>query len=83
MIHLASLRQILKTFAAAALCWLGPGSYAMAVAKDAEEKSSKGGDASSWTFSYAIVMLVIGLGLLLVLKTTGRRERARPEQPSG
>jgi hypothetical protein len=38
------------------------------------------GDATAWTLPYAIVMLGIVLGLLVVLRPSHRRERERPEE---
>jgi hypothetical protein len=38
------------------------------------------GSVTAWTLPYAIVMLGIGLGLLVVLRPSHRRERERPEE---
>jgi hypothetical protein len=79
MNQLASVRQLLKTFTATAGCWLA--CCATALAKEAEETSSKGGGGGvAWTLSYALVILVVALGLLLVLKSATRKEHAHPEK---
>jgi hypothetical protein len=77
MPHLASIRRLFKTSTAAAVCWLA--CCATALAAEAEGGSSKGG-GGTWIMSYALVMLIVGLGLLVVLKSTNRRERAPTEQ---
>jgi len=60
-----------------AACWLAvhAGSVALAAADaDAEEEGGGG-----WVVSYGLVILGAGLGLLVVLHASRRRERARPE----
>jgi hypothetical protein len=56
-------------------CWAALGGTALA-------EGDKGGP-TSWTFPYALVMLFIGLGLLMVLNPTRRRQREKPEQYVG
>ena len=51
--------------------------HATALAQAANEKKSNG--SGSYVASYAIVLLGIGLGMLLVCRSSHRRERARPE----
>jgi hypothetical protein len=50
---------------------------AMLQAKDATP--TKGGGAGSWVAAYMFVLLVVTLGLIVVCKSSGRRERAKPE----
>ena len=51
--------------------------HGIALAQQAEEKKDSG--SGSYVASYAIVLLGVGLGLLLVCRATHRRDRARPE----
>jgi hypothetical protein len=52
---------------------------AMLLAKDASGTgvSTEGGGA--WVFAYMIVLLVITLGMIVVCKSSGRKDRAKPE----
>jgi apolipoprotein N-acyltransferase len=59
-----------------ACCWLG--SAAQVWAQEAERDGGRG--ASPWVFPYALVILAIGLGLLIICKPSGRREKAKVEQ---
>lgn len=51
--------------------------HGAALAQAANEKKDSG--SGSYVASYAIVLLGVGLGLLLVCRATHRRDRARPE----
>jgi SNF family Na+-dependent transporter len=66
---------LLRAGFATAMAWLGP--VAVTVAQAAEEESEGGGD---YALPYALVILGIGLGLLVVCRESGRRDRAKPEQ---
>ncbi len=57
-------------------CWLG--STAQVWAEETEREGGKG--ASPWVFPYALVILGIGLGLLIVCKPSNRRDKAKVEQ---
>lgn len=46
----------------------------------AQEEETKGGGANSYVLSYMVVILCIALGLLVVCRSSRRRERAKPEQ---
>jgi len=51
--------------------------HAMAWAQ-AEAKPKEG--KASWVMSYGLVLLCVGVGLLFVLKSANRRDRAEPEK---
>jgi hypothetical protein len=67
--------------AIAALCWLGTDVTALAARglhTQEEDKSSGGG--GGYVASYAIVLLFIVLGLMVILNPSRRRDRPRPEK---
>jgi hypothetical protein len=68
-------------FISAGTVWLslyGP-ALAQVVMKKEESKSSTTG-TGSYVLAYGLVILAIALGLLVVCRSSGRRDRARPEQ---
>ena len=73
---LRSIWQVLKVLVAAATLWAAV--HGVALAKGAEE--AEGDDGGSWVASYALVLVVMGLGMLVVLRSARRRDRVRPEQ---
>jgi hypothetical protein len=58
------------------VCWTAASSAACAQPPDAP---SEGGGMMDYTAGYALVLLGVGLGLLVVLHGSSRRERERPE----
>ncbi len=58
----------------AAACWLGSAAEAWA------QGDGAGSGASPWVMPYALVILGVGLGLLVVCKPSRRREKAKVEQ---
>ena len=79
MSHLRSFWRVLKTLTMAAVCWAAV--YGSALAKKPavpEEEGGEGG-AAAWTMPYGLVILGVALGMLLVCRSSRRRERARPE----
>ena len=55
------------------------GCAAMVLAKDGPGGASTAESGSSWVVAYMIVLLVVSLGLIVVVKSSGRRDRAKPE----
>jgi len=71
-----SIVRTLRILTFAAVCWIAV--QATALAKPPEEDPGAGG-VWKWMLAYLLVLLGIGLGLLVVLRTSGRRDRAKPE----
>ena len=65
-----------RSVALAAIGWLALHGAALA-AQPGQKTDNKGG---SYVASYALVLLGVGLGLMLVCRASHRRDRARPEQ---
>ena len=68
--------KFLRLSALAFACWAAVQAPALAQAAK-EEVDDKGGN---WVMPYALVLMGIGLGLLVVLRSSRRRDRAKPEQ---
>ncbi len=80
---MTALRSIWRTLTAlwlAAALWLAVQGAALAAAKTESEERAAGGGGASWLVSYALLILLMALGVFVVLKPSGRRERAKPEQ---
>ncbi|HYW79332.1 MAG TPA: hypothetical protein VE890_07120 [Thermoguttaceae bacterium] len=77
MNDLRAIWQTLRTLTVAAACWLAV--HGTALAQATEEKKSK----ESWVMSYFLILLVVGLGMLVVCRSSRRRDRAKPESYSG
>jgi hypothetical protein len=59
---------------------------AVAVQAWAQQTGGGGGEdrgAKPWVLPYALVLLGVGLGMLLICRPSKRRERAKPEQYEG
>ena len=52
---------------------------AMVLAKDTPGSTSATEGGGAWVVAYMIVLLVVSLGLIVVCKSSGRRDRAKPE----
>jgi heme/copper-type cytochrome/quinol oxidase subunit 2 len=76
MKRLRSIGRTLKTLAGTAVCWAAVHGTALAQARPQDEEEEGG---ASWTMSYLLVLFGVGLGMLLVCRSSRRRERARPE----
>jgi hypothetical protein len=48
------------------------------LARDTVGKSDSSGN-SAWVWAYILVILGVALGMLVVCKSSGRRDRAKPE----
>jgi hypothetical protein len=81
MTTLRSIRRTLTALLLAAAYWLaveGIASAAGASKTESAEPASGGG--AGWVVSYALLVLLVALGVFVVLKPSGRRDRAKPEQ---
>jgi hypothetical protein len=79
VIPMRNLHSICLTVQSACLAvaaWMGCES--MVLAKD-NPGASATESSSSWVGAYMIVLLVVSLGLIVVVKSSGRRDRAKPE----
>ena len=75
MDRLRSICWASKTLATAALCWAAV--HATAFAGEAEGGAEPG--ALVWVKSYGLVVLGVALGMMVVCRSTRRRDRAKPE----
>ena len=48
-------------------------------AKDIDEPASSSSGGGAWVWSYMVILLVLALGMIAVCKSSGRRDRAKPE----
>jgi len=76
MNRLRSIWRTFKVLIPATVCWAAVCGRALAQPDTGEKK---GGGATSWTTSYFLVVLAIGLGLLVVLRSSRRRDRTKPQ----
>lgn len=77
MWNLQSIRRTVQSACLAVAAWMG--GEAMVLAKDGPGGASATESSSSWVAAYMIVLLVVTLGLIVVCKSSGRRDRAKPE----
>jgi len=77
MNRLWDLARRFRFAAYAAGCWLAIGAVALAQAGKAGEKTEA--EPPAYVVPYALVILCLGLGLAVVLNSSKRRERAKPE----
>ncbi|MEE8452520.1 MAG: hypothetical protein V3R99_11420 [Thermoguttaceae bacterium] len=77
MNDLRAICRTLRILALATVCWLAVHGTVLAQAEGAGE------DKGSWVLSYFLVLLIIGLGMLVVCRSSRRRDRAKPETYSG
>jgi tellurite resistance protein TehA-like permease len=61
-----------------AIVWLAVASPALA--QVGPEEAAPKASATVWVLGYTLVFLTVGLGLLVVLRPSFRRERAKPER---
>ena len=77
MRNLQSIRRAVRFALGAVAVWMG--CIAMALAKDTPGGPSATESSSAWVMAYMLVILVIALGMIVVCKSSGRRDRAKPE----
>jgi len=75
MNRFADLARRLSLLIYAVACWLAAG--AMAMAQGPGQQPAE--EAPPYVVSYALVILLIGLALAVVLNSSKRRDRAKPE----
>jgi branched-subunit amino acid ABC-type transport system permease component len=63
-----------RVWIAAMAVWVCAGGTVVALAGEPEKKTSS---TTAWTMAYAVVFLVLVLALMLLLRPSGRRERAK------
>ena len=73
MNRLQSLWQMLKYFALSAFCWLALYETVLAKAMEEIKEDPNGG----WTLPYGLIMMGIVLGMLVLCRPSGRRDRAK------
>jgi hypothetical protein len=69
----------LRFSAYAVLCWLAAGTVALAQGGGAAPGQPAAEEAPPFVVSYALVVLCIGLGVAIVVNSSKRRDRAKPE----
>jgi hypothetical protein len=77
MRNLLSIRRTVQSALLAVAVWMG--CEAMVLAKDTPGGASTTEGGGAWVVAYMIVLLVVSLGLIVVCKSSGRRDRAKPE----
>jgi hypothetical protein len=76
MNRLVEMARKLRISVFAGVCWLGTVAGAWAQQMPGQDKP---GEAPPYVVPYAAVILCIGLGVAIVLNSSKRRERAKPE----
>jgi len=69
-----TIPRLISTFS----CWSALAAAALAQGRKMTPPAEEPKEAS-WLFAYALVVLGIGLGLLIVCRPSWRRERAKPQ----
>ena len=77
MKYLQSLGRRLNGLTNGTACW------ALVIFAAPPVNEPSGAKQSAWVLPYLLVIMLIGLGLLSVLRTSRRRDRAKPEVYSG
>lgn len=77
MKYLQGFGRRVSIFLSVAVCWLTVGARAWA---QQGSPTVGGRGASPWVLPYALVILGVGLGLLILCKPSKRREKAKVEQ---
>jgi hypothetical protein len=76
MWNLQSIRRTMQSACLAVAAWMGCEAMVLAQATHGVSATES---SSSWVAAYMIVLLVVSLGLIVVVKSSGRRDRAKPE----
>ena len=73
-----SIWKTLRAFISAIGCWAVVGDSVLAAANDGGAGEDKG--YGVWVMAYMLVILFMVLGMLFVLRSAKRRDRAKPEK---
>jgi hypothetical protein len=76
MRHFQSFIQIMQYVFLTLSAWMA--GEAMVFAAVAEKPATQPG-GGAWVMGYGLVILLVSLGLIVVFKSSGRRERTKPE----
>jgi hypothetical protein len=79
MQYVSTVRRVIGGAAAMAAGWLASAQFALAQAP-APAPAAAADSGADFTLSYALVILGIALGMMIVLQPSHRRDRAKPEQ---
>ena len=74
---LTSAVRRLSCLILAALVWASSGAAVLAATEP--DKPAKGG-SGQWLMCYAVVLLFVALGLMMLVRPSGRRDRPKMEQ---
>lgn len=77
MKRIESLWRKLKLVTVAAALWLAMYGHLFAAKQKAVEKPSE--SSQTWVFPYFVVLMAVGLGMLVVCRSSRRTERAKPK----
>jgi hypothetical protein len=79
MRNLQSICRAVQLTLFAVAIWMGGATMVLAQGAPSAKGPSATESSSSWVAAYMIVLLLVSLGLLVVVKSSGRRDRAKPE----
>jgi hypothetical protein len=79
MRNLQSIRRIVQSACLSVAAWIGCVAAVLAQGAPGAKGASAAESGGSWVAAYMIVLLVVTLGLIVVCKSSGRRDRAKPE----
>lgn len=80
MRNLQSICRSIHFVFLAVATWLA--GEAMVLAKDTPGAAPTAEGGGAWVWAYMIVLLLLSLGMIVVCKSSGRRDRAKPESYS-
>ncbi len=77
MIRLTGFGRALRGLVLAGACWLASGAAAWAQAPGPGQEAAE--KTPPYVVPYALVILCVGLGVTIVINSSKRRDRAKPE----
>jgi hypothetical protein len=78
MVFLGEIWRRARLVLFALVGWLAV--YGVALAQPPKKEEGPSLQSGTYVMAYILVLICIGLGMLLVCRSSNRRERARPEQ---